>query len=133
MFHKLLLKSYLCATLIMVVCMMPGSSLPHVTTSWVPFDKLIHFIMYVPLTWLLAFAFKEQDSYPLLKRKPFLFAFVISSFYGGFIEVLQHTVTADRAADVYDLLADALGAVFAIFTYSVGEVLIKFWNKIFRR
>ena len=132
MFHRPLIKAYICAALILLVCLMPGSSLPGVNVEWLALDKLVHFIMYVPLTWLLAFGFKNQTRYPQLKKRYLMYAFITSCIYGALIELLQFAIAPDRAAELYDFFADALGSAIGIFSFRFGEWLINQWDRIFR-
>lgn len=132
MFHRPLIKAYICALLILIVCLLPSSSLPSVKVDWVSLDKLVHLIMYLPLTWLLAFGFKNQNTFPQLKQRHLLYAFIVSCVYGALIELLQFAITPDRAAELYDFFADVLGAGIGVITYRLGEWLIKMWDRLFK-
>lgn len=132
MFHKSLIKAYICAGIILVICLMPGSSLPSVDVEWMFSDKLVHFLMYIPMVWTLAFGFKLQTKHPKLQTQYLLWSCVIAVAYGILIEFLQFALTPDRAAELYDMFADAGGALFGVLTYRVGEKLILFWNRIFK-
>lgn len=133
MFHRFLTKSYIVSFLILVVCLLPGSSLPTVKVDWVSFDKLVHLLMYVPLTWTLAYGFKLQTRFPHLQSKHLIYAFVIACVYGAFIELLQFVITPDRAAELYDFFADAVGAGIGVMTATLGMKLIFFWNRFFQK
>ena len=89
--------------------------------------------MYIPLTWLLAYGFREQTKHASLKKSYLLYAFIIACVYGAFIELLQFSITPDRAAELYDFFADALGAAIAIWTINVGMRLILFWNTLVKQ
>lgn len=132
MFHKHLTKAYICSALILIVCLLPGSSFPTVDVQWVSLDKLVHLIMYVALAWTLAYGFKWQTTYPHLHQRFLLYAFLISCLYGAFIELLQFALTPDRAAELFDFVADAVGAALGLATYTWGESLIRFWNQLFK-
>nr|WP_233207137.1 VanZ family protein [Flavobacterium sp. 2] len=54
---------------------------------------------------------KEADDY-----KAYLISFIFSVFFGITIEILQSVLTVTRASDVTDILANALGAVVAVFS-----------------
>lgn len=132
MFHKALTKAYICSVLILIACLMPGSSFPTVDVQWVSFDKFVHLVMYVALMWTLAYGFKYQTKYPQLQQMHLFYGLLISCVYGALIELLQWALTPDRAAELWDFVADAVGATLGLVTYAWGERLIRFWNRLFR-
>ena len=132
MFHKYMSKAYIVAFIILVVCLLPGSALPSPEIDWVSFDKFVHLVMYVPLAWTIFYGFNNQSKYSISKRKSLMFTFVIALFYGALIELLQFAITPDRAAELWDFVADVVGVVLGLLTLKIGERLILFWNKIFR-
>ncbi|MCB0475596.1 MAG: VanZ family protein [Flavobacteriaceae bacterium] len=74
-------------------------------------DKYGHFISY----FLLAYAW-------LYATRPFSkiskTAVVLSTiFYGIILEVLQGTLTTDRSADIFDILANSTGVVLAVLLF----------------
>lgn len=131
--HKPLINAYICAILILVVCLLPGSSLPKVSENWLPLDKLVHIIMYVPMTWTLAYGFKCQTKWNNGAQRFLLYAFIVSCVYGALIELLQFALTPDRACELFDFFADALGAAIGVFSYNLGERLINIWNGWFTK
>lgn len=132
MFHKSLIKAYICATLILIVCLLPGGALPKLKVEIISLDKFVHLVMYIPMMWTLAYGFKWQIKYPSLQHKYLFYAFILSCFYGAFIELLQWSLTPDRAAELFDFFADVAGAALGLLTYMWGERLIRFWNRLFR-
>lgn len=133
MFHRSLLKSYLVALLILVLCLLPGQSFPKVNAPVIALDKLIHLIMYIPLAWTLLYGFKTQNRYEGLQRKAVMYALLVASVYGGIVELLQLFVSSDRFAEWLDLVADIAGVLLGILTYRWGEKLILWWNRLFFR
>ena len=81
----------------------PGLDIPHL-------DKVVHFTFYFVASILAAFFIRElsQGKYPFNKT------LMISVFgaigFGIIIEVLQMTLTTDRQGDIFDALANSLGA-----------------------
>ncbi len=129
MFHRLMSKAYLVAFTIMVVCLMPSTTIPSPEISWEYMDKLVHVIIYIPLAWTLYYGFKYQNRFFLLKENTFLFALIIASLYGALMEFLQFVLTQDRAAEFLDIIADMVGVLIGLLTSKVGVALILFWNK----
>ncbi|MEQ8885514.1 MAG: VanZ family protein [Balneola sp.] len=75
------------------------------------YDKLGHFIMFAGWTFLVGL-FRASNT----KRKPSLWkVFSLGCFYGLMIEFLQFVVPTNRSPETLDFVADALGALFAIF------------------
>ncbi|WP_298341568.1 VanZ family protein [uncultured Algibacter sp.] len=85
------------------------NNLPEVQISFA--DKIFHFLAYgiFVVLWYLALYYK----FNLKKRKAIGYAFILAVTFGIIIEVLQDTMTASRALDVYDALANTLGALMA--------------------
>lgn len=72
-------------------------------------DKIFHFLAYGVLAflWFNTFFFKFK-----LKRKRAIFlAVILSLIFGIIIELLQDTMTNERALDVYDIVANTLGVL----------------------
>ena len=125
-------KAYIVTFMILVVCLLPGSALPSPEINWVSFDKFVHLVMYVSLAWTMFYGFSMQSEYVISRGKALVFTFIIASLYGALIELLQFAITPDRAAELWDFVADVVGVMLGLLTYRIGECLIIFWNKIFR-
>ena len=78
------------------------------------FDKVVHIGAYATLTmsWLLYFGNKNN-----LRKYAFLTALFVL-IYGIIIEVIQGTITANRQADLYDILANLVGILIAMIFFS---------------
>ena len=74
-------------------------------------DKYAHFIFYFVLTLSWMLSFKEVNNKILFK----IIGIIIA--YGIIIEVVQQNFTANREADVFDVIANSLGAIFAYFAF----------------
>nr|WP_262897791.1 VanZ family protein [Gelidibacter pelagius] len=72
-------------------------------------DKIHHFGAYFVLTILIANYFNTLN----LKRG-LLYALIIASTYGVLMEVLQNYLTKERMFDVFDMIANAFGAIIAV-------------------
>lgn len=72
-------------------------------------DKIFHFLAYAILCflWVLVFHFTLQK--PL--KKAVLSGAGFAILFGIIIEVLQGTLTKERSLDVYDAIANSLGAL----------------------
>ncbi|TGV00900.1 VanZ family protein [Flavivirga rizhaonensis] len=74
-------------------------------------DKIFHFFAYFVLTILWFYTFLY--AFKLKSKKAIVFAVVLSVFFGIIIEVLQGSITVSRSLDVYDAVANTLGALLA--------------------
>ncbi len=104
------------------------SSLPGVTVVKITFDvsdKLIHAGVYFFLYFLFQHSLHNQSKFPLLKENAFLFSFLFTVIYGATDELHQYFVP-DRESDLYDLLADAIGAFAA---YLIAKSIIYYKSR----
>lgn len=81
-------------------------------------DKINHFGAYCLLTLFIFNYFKTLD----LKRG-LLYAFLVASTYGVLMEVFQKYFTQERQFDVYDMIANAFGAVIAVLFVNIYRKL----------
>lgn len=96
--------------------------LPEVQISFA--DKIFHFLAYSVFVVLWYFAFFY--TFKLEKTKAILYAFIFAVAFGIIIEVLQDTMTVSRALDVYDALANTLGALLsAIVLWIIKSLRVK--------
>ncbi len=88
------------------------SAIPHIPVVKFPLspDKIGHAGIYFVLCMLSMRAFFHQDIWPWLKENSMLAAVIFTIVYGTLDEVHQIFVP-NRWADVYDAIADAVGAL----------------------
>ncbi|MBQ9076915.1 MAG: hypothetical protein IJY31_03630 [Muribaculaceae bacterium] len=90
--------------------------LPDMDVPLLNFDKVVHVIMMLSVYLTFAFDYtrrERQHRLPLTIRVVFL---VIAVLLGGFIELAQGTEIIHRGCDLYDFIADAVGAIAGFFT-----------------
>lgn len=111
----LLIWAIICSGIIAYLCLTDSGNLPAV--NFPSLDKIIHFCFHFGFTisWILFFK-KELKGKESEDFKAYLISFIFSVFFGITIEILQGALTVTRAADVSDILANALGAVIAVFS-----------------
>jgi VanZ family protein len=95
--------------------------------DWLRPDKIVHFFLFGVLCFLLIKGFNKQRSVGFLSNNPKISAFIFSCVYGVVIELLQEYVFINRSGEVYDALADAVGALIGlwIFNYWMKRKAIK--------
>ncbi|MGQ9846706.1 MAG: VanZ family protein [Bacteroidales bacterium] len=94
-----------------------GNTLDHVSLFKIPFiDKIIHFIWYYVLyiAWY-SFLLKQSTKYIKFYNRIILLICIIG--FGFILELLQQYVSIKRSADLYDFIADCIGAFTALITY----------------
>ncbi|MXO03799.1 VanZ family protein [Flavobacterium sp. HBTb2-11-1] len=111
----LLIWAIICSGIITYFCLTDSSNIPAI--NFPSIDKIIHFCFHFGFTisWILFFK-KELKGKDADDYKAYLISFIFSVFFGITIEILQSALTVTRASDVTDVLANALGAVVAVFS-----------------
>jgi len=118
MFFRSLLPAILWALLILILCGIPGQRIPHVDfLSWLKPDKIVHLFLFGLLSYLLIRGFTRQQAVALFTAHPRLWALLLTIAYGALIELLQQYVLIDRSGEVFDALADALGAFLGMWVF----------------
>ncbi len=82
----------------------PSFNLPHI-------DKVVHFGFYFVGAILGTMALRELSKSKIPLKKVLLIILVMVIVFGMIIEVLQQEYTLDREGDMFDVLANSLGAV----------------------
>jgi VanZ family protein len=103
--------------IILVAILWPGSKLPDLKI--VGFDKIAHFCIF--LGWAVAVVHDFNPKWYVLLLAAFLLALLT--------EVIQLKVEG-RTFDLYDLLADATGAIVGL---AVSAFVIRITQKVLRR
>ena len=100
----------LIATVILILSLMPGSSLPGI--SWgdmVSLDKWAHFIMYGSLSFVWAYEWLPSDTSRQLKR--YIMILTATAVFGVMLESLQLILNSDRYFEVLDIIANIIGSM----------------------
>jgi VanZ family protein len=117
MIRKLFFISLIWALLILVLCAIPGSSLPRNPMFSIPhLDKYIHALLYFPLAFFLGAEFDLSKKNILRITGP-LITMLIVAIYGGLIEILQDRLFINRSADIADFLFDVIGGLAGLTIY----------------
>ncbi|MBF02032.1 MAG: hypothetical protein CMP76_01925 [Flavobacterium sp.] len=113
--RKFLYLAVLWSVIILYLCLVSIKGTPSLVS--IPNkDKIVHFIFYFVLFY---FWKKALNVYEFKRQLKLVLILVV---YGIIIEVFQWMFTKDRHADIYDVIANALGAVTAL-------VFLRFVNK----
>jgi len=83
-------------------------------------DKVVHFSMYFILCTFLQFEFRNST------KKNIIFWIMLYTFsFGYLMEILQGTLFTYRSYDIYDFLANCIGAITATLNYLYYKKTIK--------
>ena len=98
--------------LILIVVGFPGTYIPEAIGfwEWLSYDKVIHILIFAPLTFLILNGFKQQYFDSKRRYLYILIAVGFSLAYGLLTEVLQVYVFVGRHGNVYDFIANSIGA-----------------------
>lgn len=100
------------ALLILVLTLLPPPEVPG--AGWLSryhLDKVVHAGLFAVLCVLLVQALDDARGHVWRPYRSTILGFVLSVLYGGLTELLQGTATIGRSADIWDLVADAAGAL----------------------
>jgi len=102
--------------LIVIGLTIPGGALPY-GSLW-EFDKLIHFGLFLVLTvlWLEAMAFGR------ISRSIMILALIVA--FSFLSEVYQQLLPFERTADIFDAVADSIGAGVGFVIWGIKNA---FW------
>lgn len=87
--------------------------LPEVDAPFGHIDKLVHVVMMFGVYMVYAFDYKSRERQHLLPLPVMIALLVITIVLGGLIELAQGTDLINRGCDLYDFLADSVGAIVA--------------------
>lgn len=115
--------AFIWTLVILIGCLTSSKNIQSVDIPILGYDKVLHALLYFALVILWLFYFYVTKT---LSTKKYFLVFLSCFFYGVLIEVLQHVLTQDRTADVFDVLANTLGLLLGLLTF---KQLIKFRSK----
>jgi VanZ family protein len=106
---------------IAVLCLVSFGNLSSIGLSNA--DKYVHFTLHFIFTglWFLYF---NNKSYPFRTVKIYFIVFLLSTFYGIGIEIMQSLFTIARKADVLDVFANTTGSLIAISIICIYQRVI---------
>lgn len=118
MFLKHNLAGIVWASIILVLCSIPGTDIISFSLwDWVNSDKLAHAFVFFVLNVLLIRGFTNQYSINLLFYYPVFMATLIAVAYGGLLELWQGAMFEYRTADIKDFVANTFGSILGVFGY----------------
>ncbi|HEY8959823.1 VanZ family protein [Chitinophaga sp.] len=112
--------------LILVLCTLPGNDIPSNSfLDKIHFDKFVHFGLFGGIVLFLSLGIYQQKKY--ISNRTLWLLVLIAAGYGLAIEFIQKYWAINRSFDMYDLVADTLGAIAGIWVFKI--VVYLFFNK----
>ena len=104
---------------VFVLTAVPGNYIPISITflDWASPDKIVHFILFGGQSFLILFVIREQY---FSGNRRFVFASVaigLGIIYGLITEVLQYYVFVGRDGNLFDFIADVIGAFMGFLAF----------------
>ena len=98
-----------------------GTHVPgHLLKAEIGSDKLLHFVAFAGLTFLLSWALSPHR----LTRGALLTTFLVAAVY-GMVDELSQKLVPSRSSDVWDWSADMAGAVAGILAYAFSLAVLQ--------
>ena len=105
--------SILWAAFIFVICMMPHRHIPNIVIPHL--DKIVHTAVYCVLAMMMYAGWLWQTAFQALHVRTFIKVLIVCAAYGMLIEIMQGLFTADRSFELWDELADTVGALLGLY------------------
>lgn len=119
--RKRFLPAFLWAIIICILSLMPSKNLPELHFDLLAPDKLAHTAVYALLSFLWLWAYKERKM---------SYAFIVfsgSAILGILLEVAQYLFFPDRFFELYDILANVIGAIIGIIALFFYHKTLSVW------
>ena len=112
--HKVLIYLAIGYTLLLTIGSLIDTG--NVVTTPTNFDKILHLVAYfgLGLLWMIWFIFKKPADKKRLRIPSLILIALLAVVYGISIEILQGVLTSYRTADMWDILANTIGAGLAL-------------------
>lgn len=84
-------------------------------------DKIVHFGLYFALSFLWMWSLVKPQKANSFFKTAFII-FVLATFFGLFIELIQENYTATRSAELLDVVSNCTGALTGIL---ISKLILK--------
>jgi VanZ family protein len=125
-FFKSYWKSIVWAIFILLLCGIPGNEINKVNFIDIPYmDKMVHAFLYFVFTILLISENNSSEQGSSVLLKTILIVSLISLSYGALIEIMQKFIFINRGAEIWDMVANALGVLLAILLFQKVRLITR--------
>jgi VanZ family protein len=99
--------------IIFILMAIPGNMLPQEEKTFIPnLDKLVHVTLFGSFVFLWSIYYATRKEKNNHSNSRFVLILIIACLYGYATELMQKYLIPNRDYDIYDILADSIGAVF---------------------
>jgi VanZ family protein len=112
---------------ILVLMAIPGNMLPKEEKTFIPnLDKLVHATLFGSFVflWSVYYATRKEKNNHSASR--YVLILIIACLYGVATELMQKYLIPNRDYDIYDIMADSIGAVLGFLFVLVS---VKWFHK----
>ncbi|MEZ2441951.1 VanZ family protein [Chitinophaga sp. RCC_12] len=108
--------------LILVLCTLPGKDIPSNTFfDKIHFDKFVHFGLFGGIVLFLSLGIYWQKKH--ISAGTLVLLVICAAGYGLAIEFIQEYWAIGRSFDMFDVLADTLGAIAGVWVFKIVRSL----------
>ena len=98
--------------IILTLMAIPGKMLPQEEKTFIPnLDKLVHATLFGTFVFLWSVYYATRKEKNNQSDSRFVLIMIIACLYGYGTELMQKYIIPNRDYDIYDILADSIGAV----------------------
>lgn len=111
--------------LILFLCTLPGSDIPQISLlDKLHADKIVHVVLFGGIVIWISYGFYKQKGH--ISNLTLFFIAFLAAAYGLAIEYIQKYMVVNRSFDMWDVVADAAGAIAGIFIFKfIGKRFLK--------
>ncbi|OOG74676.1 VanZ family protein [Flavobacterium sp. A45] len=110
--YLLFLVALLWTGIVSYFCLVNSNEIPVINIP--NLDKCIHTFFHLVFTFVWFLFFNKHLQIDSIV-KPLVYSVVFSFVFGIIIEILQNLITTSRNADVFDIVANSVGTILAVF------------------
>ena len=97
---------------ILILMAIPGNLLPREEKTFIPnLDKLVHATLFGSFVFLWSIYYATRKEKNNHSNSRFVLILIIACLYGVATELMQKYLIPNRDYDIYDIMADSIGAV----------------------
>tara|TARA_B100001758_G_C18262548_1_gene531860 strand:- start:240 stop:620 length:381 start_codon:yes stop_codon:yes gene_type:complete len=115
MFLRYNIFSIIFLVILLVGCLLPGSTLPKSDTQ--NLDKVLHVLLFLCFTFCSLVGCVKQSQYPILHYFALKYVTIFSVLLTVLIELIQHFFIPRRGFELLDIGADMAGITLAIVLF----------------
>jgi len=117
MSFKFYIPVLLWALVILVIIAIPGNYIPKPSGLWesISPDKILHFGLFAPLSYLLAWGIYKNNK---PSKQVIIIPLIFGIIYAILTEMLQYYIIQGRNGNLFDAIADIIGVSLGLILFS---------------